>query len=142
MKNLKKYIKVGVGAIIIKNGKTLLTKRKGSHGADTYGSLGGHVEFGESLQEAVKREAMEELGIEIYNLKFVSCINMIAYDKHYVGITFSAQIKAGKPTIMEPDKIESLDWYDLDNLPKPLFHPVQVALELYKSDEHYREIRV
>lgn len=42
-------IKVGVGVLIVENGKTLLTQRIGKLGGGTYGSLGGHVEFGESL---------------------------------------------------------------------------------------------
>ncbi|TAN33045.1 NUDIX hydrolase [Patescibacteria group bacterium] len=68
-----KIIKVGAGAVIIKDGKTLLAKRKGAHADGCYGSIGGHVEFGESPMETVKREATEELGVEIGNLKFVSC---------------------------------------------------------------------
>ena len=55
-------IKVGAGVVILKDGKTLLLKRKGSHSADCWGSAGGHVEFGETPAEAVKREAREELG--------------------------------------------------------------------------------
>lgn len=40
--------KVGVGALIIQDGRILLAKRKGSHDQRTYGSVGGHLEFGES----------------------------------------------------------------------------------------------
>ena len=118
---------VGAGVIIIEGNKTLLSQRHGSHGEGTFGSLGGHVEFGETPIESVKREAEEELGIEIHKIKFLSCLNMIKYDKHYLDLTFTAEIKSGIPKIMEPDKIKKVDWYDLDKLPTPLFEPVAMA---------------
>jgi len=133
-------IKVGAGIVIIKDGKTLLTKRRGAHAEGTYGSVGGHVKFGESPTEAVKREAKEELGIEIGNLRFATCVNMVKYGKHYVDISFLADIISGEPTIMEPDRIESVGWYDLDNLPQPLFEPVRIVLEQIKSGVAYQEI--
>ena len=133
-------IKVGAGVVIIKDGKTLLTKRHGAHAEGTYGSIGGHVEFGESPTEAVKREAKEELGIEVGNLRFATCVNMVKYGKHYVDISFLADIISGEPTIMEPDRVESVGWYDLDNLPQPLFEPVRIVLEQIKSGVAYQEI--
>lgn len=133
-------IKVGAGVVIIQDGMTLLTKRRGSHAEGCYGSLGGHVEFGESPIEAVKREAKEELGIEIGNVQFVSCTNMRKYGKHYIDISFSAEILSGEPTIMETDKIESIGWFPLDDLPSPLFEPVRVALEAVKTENRYFEV--
>lgn len=133
-------IKVGAGVVIIKDGKTLLAKRKGSHAEGYYGSLGGHVEHGESPIEAVKREALEELGIEIGNIKFATCMNMVKYGKHYIDISFVAEIVSGEPTICEPHKIEHLDWYPLDELPEPLFEPVRIVLESIKTGENYHEV--
>ena len=104
-----KTIHVGVGAVIIRDGKILLTKRKGSHGEGTYGSFGGHLEFGESVSDAIRREAMEELGIEVGNIRFVSCTNMRKYDKQYIDISCTADIVSGEPRIMELDKIESVE---------------------------------
>lgn len=137
---MDKIIKTGVGVIIIENGKTLLTQRIGKFGGGSYGSLGGHVEFGESLIEAVQREAMEELGIKLKNIKFLVCSNIIKYNKHYIDITFTAQIDSGEPTIMETDKIASIDWYDLNNLPSPLFEPVALALKALETNQNYFEI--
>lgn len=137
---MENQIKVGVGAIIIKDGKTLLTKRKGSHADGCYGSFGGHVEFGESLIGAVKREAREELGIEIGNIKFASCSNMIKYGKHYLDVSFVAELATGEPRICEPDKVESIGWYDLNNLPEPLFEPVRIVLEAIKTGQIFYEV--
>ena len=114
-----KHPKVGAGAVIIEDGKILLAKRKGAHAQGFWGTVGGHVEFGESPVETTKREAKEELGIEIGNLKFASCLNLIKYGKHYVDISFTAEIISGVPKIMEPEKIEEIGWFDLENLPSP-----------------------
>jgi len=134
-------IKVGVGVVIVQDGKTLLTKRKGSHAAKHYGSLGGHLEFGETPVEAVKREAREELGIEVDHIEFVSCTSLKKEGKQYIDISFTARIASGEPAIMEPDRIESLGWYDLDALPAPLFEPVAVVLEALKTGKRYFEVR-
>lgn len=133
--------KVGAGVVIIKDGHTLLAKRQGSHGSGHWGSMGGHVEFGESPIEASMREAREELGIEIGNFTFVTCMNMIKEGKHYIDISFTAEIISGEPTIQEPDKIAEIGWFPLDNLPSPLFEPVRVVLEALKTGERYFEVK-
>jgi 8-oxo-dGTP diphosphatase len=132
--------KVGAGVVIIRNGKTLLAKRKGSRASGTWGSTGGHVEYGESPTQAVIREAQEELGIEIGGFVFVSCTNMLKHGKHYIDISFTGEIISGEPYIREPDKIEEIGWFALDALPSPLFEPVRIVLEAMKSGEHYFEV--
>jgi 8-oxo-dGTP diphosphatase len=117
--------KVGVGVIVWRDSKILLGKRKGAHGAGTYAFTGGHLEAGESIFECAKRETLEEAGIEIEDLRFLCVINTLAYaPKHYVDIGVTARWKSGELTIMEPDKVESWDWYDPQHLPAPLFHVV------------------
>lgn len=133
--------KIGAGVVIIQNGRTLLAKRKGNHGTGMWGSMGGHVEFGETPREAVIREAKEELGVEIGKVEFAMCMNMIKGEKHYLDVSFTAEIVSGEPTIQEPDKIESLGWYLLDNLPSPLFPPVAAVLEAKKTEKRYFEVK-
>ncbi len=134
-------LSVGAGAVIIKDGKTLLAKRKGSHAEGTWGSFGGHVEPGESPMDAVKREAKEELGIEIGNVRFASCSNIIKYGKQYVDVSFVAEILSGEPTIQEPDRISELAWFSIAALPEPLFEPVRIVFDALRSGEAYTEVR-
>ena len=44
--------KVGVGLLIIKDGKVLLAKRKNAHGEGTWGSVGGHLNIWSQLTNA------------------------------------------------------------------------------------------
>lgn len=130
--------KVGIGVMVIKNGKVLLGKRKGSHGQGEYAWPGGHMEYMESFEECAKREVMEEAGIEIGNIKFLRLLNLKTYaPKHYVDIGLMAQWTSGEPKIMEPEKCEGWGWYDMDNLPQPLFGTIESYIEAYKTGRSY-----
>ena len=56
------HVKVGVGVFIVRNGKVLLGKRKGSHGEGLWALPGGHVEEYEDYWETCAREVEEEVG--------------------------------------------------------------------------------
>ena len=64
------YFNLRVGAIILKQGKVLMV---GNGAADYLYSVGGRVRFGETLEDAVRREVLEETGaaLEIDRLGFV-----------------------------------------------------------------------
>ncbi len=124
--------------MIIKNGKVLLGKRKGSHGVGEYAWPGGHLEYMESFERCAKREVLEETGMEICNIRFLRLMNLKDYaPKHYVDIGLIAKWKSGKPNIMEPDKIAGWDWYEIDHLPKPLFSTIPTYIEAYKTGKNF-----
>lgn len=131
--------KVGVGVLIFKDGKVLLGKRRGTdHGDGDYCPPGGHMEHMESFEECVRRETKEETGIEIKNIRFNLILNQKFYaPKHYINIGFMADWAGGEPQVMEPDKCENWGWYDLDNLPAPLFKTVPSHIEALKSGRNY-----
>ena len=39
------------------------------------------------------------------------------------------------------DKVESIGWFDLDNLPNPLFEPVKIVLDAIQTKQVYFEIK-
>ena len=128
---------VGVGVIFVREGRVFLAKRHGAHGEDTWASAGGHLENGETLEECARREAMEELGVTVGELKFLCVSNIIAYGKHYVDIEFLGDIAGQEPRLMEPEAFIDSGWFPLDQLPHPLFHAMRYALDSYRSGEHY-----
>jgi len=130
--------KVGLGVMILKDGKVLLGKRKGSHGAGEYAWPGGHLEYMESFEDCAKREVQEETGMEIQNVRFLRLLNLKEYaPKHYVDIGLIADWKSGEPKVMEENKIEGWDWYSMDSLPKPLFATLETYIEAYKTGKNY-----
>jgi ADP-ribose pyrophosphatase YjhB (NUDIX family) len=84
--------KVGISVYIRKDGKVFLGKRKGSHGAGTWSARGGHLEMNESWQECAKREVLEETGLEIGNVRFMTATNDIFLTdaKHYITLAMVA----------------------------------------------------
>lgn len=130
--------KVGVGVAVLKDGKILLGKRKNIHGDGEYGGPGGHMEYMETIEECAKRETLEETGMEIGNVRFLCLINLRKYaSKHYIDIGVIADWVSGDPKVMEPEKLESWDWYDLNNIPEPLFGAEPNYLEALKNGRNY-----
>ena len=130
--------KVGIGVMVLKDGKVLLGKRKNAHGAGEYSFPGGHLEYKESFEDCARRETREEAGIEIENVRFLRLMNLKDYaPKHYVDIGMVADWKSGEPRIMEPDKFEDWNWYDLDNLPSPLFATEPSYFEALKTGRNF-----
>jgi 8-oxo-dGTP diphosphatase len=133
--------KVGVGVMVIKNGKVLMTRRKGSHGAGEYAYPGGHMEFGESFEQCARREVAEETGLKIKNIKFLRLANVTKYEgKHYIDIALMAEWGSGEPQLLEPEKAEGWDWYNLDNLPPNLFEFCKTAFEALKTGQQYFDV--
>lgn len=117
---------VGVGVLVRKDGKYLLGKRIGQHGKNTWSVTGGHLEFGETFEDCAFRETLEESGVKIKNIKFLTAVNNVFKSEvhHSITIFMTADWQSGQPTTSEPDKIVELGWYDLSNHPEPLFLPV------------------
>lgn len=124
--------RVGVGVFVFKEGKVLLGKRKGAHGAGDWAPPGGHLEFGESIEDCAKRELAEETGLKALSIQTGIWSNdVIDESKHY--ITFFAVVDQveGEPQLLEPNKCESWQWFATDALPSPLFLPAIAFFEKY-----------
>ncbi|MEK7596605.1 MAG: NUDIX domain-containing protein [Patescibacteria group bacterium] len=133
--------RVGVGVMIFKNNKILLGKRKSVLGKGEYASPGGHLEYMESFEACARRETMEEAGIEIQNVRFLVLINLKKYaPRHYVHIGMVADWKSGEPKVLEPEKLESWGWYDLDKIPEPYFGTTSITLEAYKTGRNFLDM--
>lgn len=135
--------KVGIG-IIIQNAEDeiLIGKRKGSH-APFYSIPGGHLENGESFEEAAIREIFEETGLKIKNPK-VFCVtnNLRTYkseNKHYISITLHTTEFEGKLEIKEPDKCEEWRWCKISEIPEPQFDASEFAIECFSKQQFYIE---
>jgi len=122
---------VGVGVFIIKDNKVLLGKRKSAHGIGTWCPPGGHLEFKEQIEECAKRETMEEAGITIKNIRRGTVTNDIhkTEDKHVITFILVSDHDAGIPEVKEPHKCERWEWFTWDNLPSPLFLPIENAIK-------------
>ncbi len=127
----KKIPKVGIGVIIIRDNKILLLKRKNAHGQGTWSMPGGHLEFGESLENCAVRETEEETSIKITDVKFKAITNDIfkKENKHYITIWMEGKYLSGEPKINANYEMSEVGWFDLKKLPQPLFLPFKNLLD-------------
>lgn len=132
--------KVGIGVLVVKDGKILLGERLSSHGSGTHMIPGGHLEFGETFEQTALREAEEETGLKNLTVKGVVSIgNDIAYDKHYVSIGVLTHWTEGEPYAAEPDKSGNWQWYDPHNLPDNIFLPSKKVIENWLAGTIYSD---
>lgn len=109
---------------------------------EIYAVPGGHWESGETLVQAVKREAMEEAGIEIKGVRLISVYEFFNPEKNksYVSIGFEGILFEGTPTVMEPQNKANWGWYRPEEAVKvPLFVPDKVLIERAISGVLYEE---
>ncbi len=119
-------------------------KRKSKHGMGTYALVGGGVEFGETFEETAKREVMEEVGVEIENIKVLGLVNNIIESEshHSVAVIVAGTIKEGEPKNIEPDKCEEIIWHrDWSNLPEPIFTKYTQYVTKQMVDDYLNSIR-
>jgi ADP-ribose pyrophosphatase YjhB (NUDIX family) len=83
---------VGIGGVIIDQGRALLIRRGSEPLLGEWSIPGGTLELGESLQEGVARELLEETGVKVRVLDLIE-----VFDRIYLGDGSSRVEVEGKP---------------------------------------------
>ncbi len=119
-----------MGVLITRGDRMLLMRRANVHGAGTWSTPGGHLDFGERPDECARREALEETGLVIAEPRFVGITNDVFDDtRHYITLWFEAECDDGEPQIAAPYELSELGWFHRAELPSPLFAPLQRLLD-------------
>ena len=138
MDDKDKNPKAGLGVMTFRDGKVLVGKRHGRHGENEYSFTGGHIEYTQSFEECARQETMEEAGIKIKNVKFLCLANKSYYPpRHEIFVGVVADWAEGEPQTFPDERVGDWGWYDLDNLPKPLFKFAELMVDSYKSGKNY-----
>jgi 8-oxo-dGTP diphosphatase len=134
--------KIGIGVIVIKDKKILVGKRRSAHGEGTWSPPGGHLEFGETWENCARRETREETGIEIKDVEFFAVTNDIKEETHYVTIFMKCLSASGIVKNLEPDKCECWKWFPWEELPRPLFQPLETIVQrgLHPQATHHNKL--
>lgn len=121
------YIGVGACAVVHDgNGKVLLMKR-GEQARDERGRwdiCGGAIEFGETVEAAIRRELMEEICAEALEVAFITAYDahrtQNGIETHWVQLIHAVKVDPTTVSIGEPHKIAEIGWFTTDTLPEPL----------------------
>jgi len=93
---------VGVGAVIVENGRALVVRRGTEPLKGEWSIPGGVVELGETLRQAAAREAQEETGLEVEPGEVLEVVDRIMRDPqqkvqyHYVLVDFLCRRISGE----------------------------------------------
>lgn len=126
-------VRVGVGVVIIRDGKILMGKRLSPLGFGTWGFPGGKLDKWESVTECAKREIFEETGLILNdNIKPIKWTedSFPELDAHYITLFVSATIDSDQEArAMEPEKCEEWLWLHPSELNyKTLFSGVKETI--------------
>ena len=127
-----------VAAVIVADGKLLLIRRGTEPSKGKWSVPGGRVEFGETLEDALKREVREETGLEIEVGDLAGVYELIVHPTlnaqlstlgglahHYVIIDYFARVVGGE--LKAGDDADDARWVPTS------------ALDEYQLTEHLRE---
>lgn len=114
-------IGVGVGAVISDGKGKYFASQRGPQSRNEIGLWefpGGAVEFGDTLEDAIKREIREEFGIEIQVGELLGVCNHLLPEEHqhWVSPSFLCTVLAGTPRILEPEKCSAIGWFSIEEI--------------------------
>jgi len=123
---------LAVDALIIKDEKLLLIKRKKEPFSGFYALPGGFVQYGERIEEAVMREVKEETGLDVQVQSLVGVYSDPRRDPrgHIISICYLCRLIGGKLS-PNKDEIEEAGWFLLKKLPLPLAFDHQQIVQDY-----------
>lgn len=113
--------------VAITCGDSILLARNVQSELNHYALIAGYVEVGETLEHAVKREVLEEVGLAVSDLRYLG-------DQPW-GISgtlmfaFHAQADKNAPLCLQASEIAEAKWVEREAL-TPVEHPVSIAYEL------------
>lgn len=140
-KELKKGIDF-VGVTIVYfchdgNGKFVMAKRN-ANARDEHGRWdigGGGLEHGDTVEETLRREIMEEYCTDVLEYEFLGFRDAHReYDgkkTHWIALDFKVRIDPSKVRIGEPHKFDEIDWFTLETIPTESHSLFPKFIELY-----------
>lgn len=120
-------------------GNFLMNKRstacRDEHG--TWDPGGGGLDFGDTIEETLRKEIREEYCTDVMDSKFLGFRDVHREHEgvktHWIALDFKVLIDRSNVKNGEPHKFEELAWFRLDNLPSPLHSQFPNFLNLYKE---------
>lgn len=144
MSEFKKHKHLGAYGLVIQGGKILLIKKKTGPYDGKLDLPGGTIEFGETPEVALKRELMEETGIEVNKYQLYDANSVLVdwlyndelvkvhhFGMFYQILEFSNEVKHDIEIDAQNDDSLGAEFYEIDKLSKDQLSAIAI-LELEK----------
>lgn len=128
--------------ILMKEDSILLLRRFNTGYEDgKYGLVAGHVDGGETMTNAMIREAKEEADINLdpSDLSLVLTMHRWCGDHERIDLFFGANKWSGDIKNIESDKCDDLSWFPVKKLPENIISYIREAISCYLRGEKYCE---
>ena len=120
-------------------GNYLFAKRSNNcrdeHGCWDIG--GGGLEFGDTVEDTIKKEIMEEYCTDVKDFEFLGYRDVHREHNgnktHWIALDFKVLIDRDKVKNGEPHKFDDIGWHSVDSLPDPIHSQIPYAISLYKD---------
>jgi len=129
----EKKVRATVGAVIDKDGKILLVKRGHEPFKDYWCFPGGHIDFGETAEQAIVREVKEETGLT-FTPEFLGYTDEIYPDINWHGEVLIFHGEAQGKEAIDGKEIIDIKWVNIDeasNMKLAFEH--EKTLQIYKT---------
>ena len=101
--------------VLITKGEEMLLARNADWPTGMYSTLAGFVEAGESVEQTLHREVLEEVGLQVKNLKYFGSQSWPFPNSLMLG--FHAEYDSGE-IVCQDEEIADAQWFRIDNLPQ------------------------
>ncbi len=110
------YPKISPAVIVaITHGDYLLLSKYAGRGFNHYALIAGFAEIGETIEETVKREVMEEVGLKVKNLRYYKCQPWSFSDTLLFG--FFVDLDGTEDITLDQEELAMAEWFKRENIP-------------------------
>lgn len=118
--------------VLVRRGSSLLLARHKNSPTRFFTALAGFLEAGESIEDAIHREVMEEVGLKVDQLRYFG--SQPWPFPHSLMVAFSAEYVSGE-IVVDENEIEEANWFGPDD-PFPKVPPMGLSIAGHLIDAH------